>query len=113
MFNKIKEFLYYILNETYPAIDYLAKFIGAYKNIKEAERISNFKLSPSQKLKLISGKIVRILLYAVVFNYIFKHVIIPYTEKFSETTNLYSFLKIIFSFIGAKTLEEILDKYLY
>ena len=113
MVNKIKELLYYILNEKYPVIDYLAKFIGAYKNIRESERISNFKLTASQKLKLISVKLVRILLYAVVFNYLFKHIVIPYTEMFSETTNLSSFLKIIFSFIGAKILEEILDKYLY
>lgn len=108
MFNKIKDFFNYLLTEKYPLIDYLAKFIGAYKTIEKAEKISNFKLEPRQKLKLLFVRIVRIIIYSIVFNLLMKHFVSPLTDLYVEATGLLSFFRVVLSFISAGILEKCL-----
>lgn len=93
--NKIKKFFNYLLTEKYPLIDYLAKLIGAYKTIEKAEKISNFKLDPCQKLKLLFVRIVRILIFTIVFNLLMKHFVAPLTDLYFEATGLFNIIETI------------------
>jgi len=108
IFNVVKEFICYLIDEYFPFIDYINKGKEMVDDVNKTECLCGFELPIKEKFRLYRHKILTVL-SIILSTAIITGWLDPLVSAFSSASDFPVIMKLFLSFWVSKTIVELLD----